>query len=91
MAEFITLILILIPVMVYFVVTFYASNKVYIDIIVLVVIDRMEDYVYYKCESFKEYSHLKAKMVQKYYYEYKFNIVKRVVSTYKSAVSCFKR
>lgn len=45
MTEFITLVLILILVMFYFAVTFYANNKVYIDLIVLVVIDRWQDYI----------------------------------------------
>ena len=45
MIEFITLMIILIPVMIYFAATFYANNKVYIDLVYMIVLDRTKDYI----------------------------------------------
>ena len=79
MSPMAAILIIMIPAFIYFVITFYANNKLYIDLVVGVVLDRMKDYFCFKWE-----------IALDYYYEYKFNIVKRVVSTYKSAVTRFK-
>lgn len=44
MIELITLLLILLHCVVYFAITFYGNNKVYIDILLAVIVDRMQDY-----------------------------------------------
>ena len=80
MSPMVAILIIMIPAFIYFVITFYANNSTYINLVAGVVWDRMKDHFCFKWE-----------IALDYYYEYKFNTVKRIVSTYKSAVSCFKK